>query len=375
MPTEMPAPPAFNLADLATAATTASSARTFLAVGGGVLLLSLLWHLALEVWRTVAGQQEKINYLTPIGRALVFAFLLGSYATIVTKILLVINSLGTLDGATGRAETLFLKRVLAFQKTVDASTTTFGFFSNLTFDSMRVALTQFLTWISYLFTLALVYVLKHLQAFTLAAIINYGPVLLGFASLGGFFGNLALSWFWALVETACWGVTMNILLMTFDKVPITVADGAASTPLFWTEITVNIVFAVAIASVPALTSSLIKGGSMASLGSKAAGGVLIAGGITAAAIRSAPARGQAAFSAAKDLAGKASGGAANVAALARGISGRRSAGAQNGFMAAAQRAAMGGGGSPGGGGLGGGGAANARARHFAIKSASQRKGG
>jgi len=373
---EMPQPVRVDFAHFASVATTATSTRQFLTVGGGALALSLLWNEAVAIWRFVKGEAERIDWIGPIGRAVAFGVLLGGYAALVSNIMLVINSLGTFDTATGRAEALFLKRVLAFQKAVDSSTTTFGFFANLTFDSVRVALTQFITWLSYLFTLALVYVLKHLQAFTLATIINYGPVLLGFASLGGFFGNLALSWFWALVEVSFWGVTMNILLVTFDKVPITVADGA-STPLFWTEITVNLVYAIAVASVPAITSSLIKGHSIASLGTKASAGVLIAGGVAAAALRSAPSRGQAAYGAAKDLGTGAAGLASGVAAVARGTAGQRSASAENRFMSAARGAVMApsGGSGAGGSGRGGGGAANARARHFAIKSAQQRKGG
>lgn len=274
---------AIDYGELARAAASSTSARVFLQVGGGVLLLSLLLNVGLEIWKTSTGLQDKADYFGSIARVAIFGAILSAYPSIVTNIAYTINSLGTFDTASAGVEDLFLKRAFAFQEyiqksTVEDSGTGFSIFD---INKFRLGMLQFVTWLSFLFSLAIVYVLKHLQTFMLAVTINYGPLLIGAASVGGIFGNLALAWFWAFVELACWGVTMNILLQTLSTVPIELTNGV---PEMWTEITVNVVYAICLLSVPAITSSLIRGLPMASIGQK--GTMLAAAAITMATAKS-----------------------------------------------------------------------------------------
>ncbi|MFC1609856.1 hypothetical protein ACFL6C_02770 [Myxococcota bacterium] len=242
-----------DFAELAHHAVSATSARGFLKVGGGILVVSLLLGVGRQIYKMLRSEQP--DFVEPIVRVVFFGFLLAFYGSVVTNIMFVVASFGSMNGAASHAELTFLQRFAVFERYLAERSGDDNFFGGFSVEGLRIGLLQVVTFLSFWFTMAAIYVVKHVQTWTLAVVINFGPIMIGFGSLGGMFNVLAVSWFWALVEVSAWGVTMSVLLETLAGVP---AAMPGEVPQMGRELMVNIVYAVSVLAVPMITSWLIR---------------------------------------------------------------------------------------------------------------------
>ncbi len=339
---------AIDYVQLAKLVTRDTTARTFLTTGGGILALGLMYNLAREFLNFFMGTSERVNWAPPLARVFVFAALIFGYRQIYEVIVAMISGLGTFSSASAKAQSLFTGRMAAIQTAWNKTTGDSLLNSVFNIDALVLGLSRIVVWLSFCFTYAVVYLLKHLQAFTLAVLLNVGPVLIGLASLGGIFNAFAVSWLTALIETLFWGVTMNILLTSFALVapqvlpPTVMADGSNG-PDLMRELVINIVYMMSIASVPIVTAQILRSQPGTALAARAVGALT--------SMQSAVIGGAASMVAA----GATSGGGAIGSALARlGSSRSGDGGATTGASSDT---------------------AKSRARHFAIKDATDKGGG
>ncbi len=338
-----------KLAELVTADTTA---RTFLTTGGGVLLASLLFNIGREVWAFNFGSSEKINWAGPVGRVIVFALLIASYHQIYNVLVAMITGLGSFSSASAKAEGLFTARMAAIQTEWNKATGDSLMNSIFNLEALVLGLERVIVWLSFCFTYGIVYLLKHVQVFMLAVLLNVGPVLIGLASLGGVFNAFAISWLTATIETLFWGVTMNILLASFAMVapavvPASVGADGNTSPDLMRELVINMVYALSIASVPIITAQILRSQPGTALAARATGALT--------SMQSAVVGGAASLVAA----GAASGASSMQGAFSQMMS-RFGSGGRSGDGDSAAK---------------GGDAAAARRKHFAIKDAEDKGGG
>lgn len=259
---------------LASSDATRATIRRFLFTGGGILTLSLVFNTAKEFYSSFRGGEP--DYWTPIGRVVLFTMLLGAYSVFTSTTIGVVRSFGTFRSANVQIEKHFAERFENFALYVEKVHAASGMLGMLSPRSLEQSVVHSVVTLSFVFTRALIYVLKHLQVFLLNTVIHFGPILLGFASLGGLFAPLALAWFWALIEVTAWGVTMQILVISFANVPIITPE----VPDLWAELIINFIYAMCILSVPVITSSMIRSQPIAAIGQ--AGVAAIASAHTAA---------------------------------------------------------------------------------------------
>ncbi|MFH1810565.1 MAG: hypothetical protein ABIJ09_17620 [Pseudomonadota bacterium] len=269
----------FSITELTRKAVTTTSLRTFLTAGGGVLVLSFLLASGQQVLALVSG--DRPQWQKPFARLGFFAFLLGSYTLIVPWTLSIVQSFGRLDESSQSVEQRFVDRYVQFQQIRDglsrppedpdaAGTTSESWFPSLSMEGFKLSLMQWVTELTYVLTLALVFMLKHFQHYLLLVIINFGPVLIAFASLHPFFHVLAVSWFWSLVEVSAWGWTMQLLLQALAVVPERVGSLSGGMPTLAQHMMTNLTFTLLLVSVPVVTAMMIRGQSASSLGQRVA---------------------------------------------------------------------------------------------------------
>lgn len=259
-----------NYFELAKAVTQTTSARYFFGGGLGALTLGIILQLTMSLYKTSTNQEQRINWEQILIEGAFFAVLIFNYSFVYELVLGTFQALGTFGSASHAANEIFERRMQVLKSIFDRETG--GAWTSM-LTGFGLALQRFVVQLSLYLTLAVIFTLKHLQAFMLALLLNIGPILLGFAMLGRFFRNFALSWFWTLVEVAFWGVAMNVLMQSFAMVaPPNIADDGTVDSSLMAELTLNFIYAITIGSVPIISAMFVRGQSGAMLSQKAMSG-------------------------------------------------------------------------------------------------------
>lgn len=324
-----------NYIDFARHALTADDARRVWIAGGGVLVLALLVRVGREFYRGLA-QDDTPKMMRAVAPILVFAVLLFGYEQVVMRLIQLVDIMGSFDVAASKASTTFYNRLEEFNQKILQETSD-SWFSGFSFENLLLAGYQFLAFFSFLFVLAVVFVLKHIQAFTLALVIHIGPLMLGFGAFGGIMNTLVLSWFWTLVEVSAWGVTMTSVLDIMARLP---PPQIQTVSAFASEMLINFVYGSVLLTIPLITSKLVRSYAMGE-----ASGTMIK---SAAALKAIDSLGTMPFTKAGEKA----------------VNSIRGAGSKGGTS-----------GGGGGGGSASPEAARSQRRHFAIRDAGQSRRG
>ncbi|RYF51505.1 MAG: hypothetical protein EOO38_03030, partial [Cytophagaceae bacterium] len=155
----------------------------------------------------------------------------------------------------GNMEDVFAGRAYAFEKW--RAQQEGSFFSAA---SLSVWAGEFCVWLLYIAIESWVVFLKAAQAFTLACIVLWGPLLLGLSSIHPSLWVLGLGWFWSMVEVSAWSFTMDILLIAYSKSGIQQAPESFSVGH---ELTYAFVMLSLLMAVAGITSMLVRGTSAA----------------------------------------------------------------------------------------------------------------
>lgn len=267
-----------NLVSIAKDALTSSGERKILFAGLGVLTLALMFRVGREYYRGITSP-EPPNFIRPVAAIVVFAVLLLGYPVIVKRLLQTVDLLGAFDAASAKVSTNFYQRLYAYQQRILVNSSEGGWFTSLSAENFKLGLAQFFTVCSYMFVQLVVYLLQHIQVFTLTLVVNVGPLMLGFGSFGGAMSVLVLSWFWTLVEVSAWGITMTSVLDVLGKLPPSMVKGVSD---LVGEAFFNLFYACMMISVPWITSKLVRSQAMGD----AAGAMMLTVGAIKTAARS-----------------------------------------------------------------------------------------
>ena len=244
--------PPIDLADIAERAFYAPSSRALFA-GGALLTVGFLWRTIGELYNLLRSRPT--DFLAPFVHLIGFCALFAAYRPITSGIVHYISQLGVdLGGGTLVHET-FARRLAAFEQYSARSQTEAGFGGMLTRAGVANMVMTGATYAMYIAVQALAFIIKTTQLFTLATIIAFGPILLGFASVAPFFYCLGIGWFWALVEVSAWSFTMDVLLFVFDQMGRDIPQDF----IFVQEMVVCAVVLFGLSSIAYITSMLVRG--------------------------------------------------------------------------------------------------------------------
>jgi hypothetical protein len=221
--------------------------------GWGILTLGFLWRLVVQLRLLIVGER-RADFLTPVLHLGGFCLLLSVYRPLAHGCVELVSSLGRDLAGSSQLHDTFAQRMQAWEMYRLAHPNG-GDLGLINLDGLSIWLLEMLTFLLFVAVQALAFVLHSVQLFALAAILAYGPLCLGFASLGGIFTFLGTGWFWALVELSAWSFTMDILLFTFDAYGRTIP-----TQFILVQEMVGCALILAmLTAVPPLTAMLIRG--------------------------------------------------------------------------------------------------------------------
>lgn len=142
--------------------------------------------------------------------------------------------------------------------------------------------------LSFLFASIAIWFLKMLQTAMMNVILGVGPLMIAFSSWPGVTSRYFSAWVSALIETAAWGIFSGTLIRLLASNAENKASSGEDGGMF-EFVGLNILYAASLISVPAITSSVLRGsaagGSMMSgmLGAATATATRIAGAVNAGA--------------------------------------------------------------------------------------------
>lgn len=257
--------PAVDLANVAERAMSMASA-TAMWSGAGVVGLGFLVRVLGEAIKSSTEEGYTPRYLKEILIMVGFVAVMASYKPVVLGTVGVVSRLGSGMGNVSSLEKTFSNRMAKFGAYInhqDLQNEKAGWTERLQFnlDGIVTRIFQLATMFLYIGVQCVMFIIKAIQIFALAAIITYGPILIGASSLGGIFASLGIAWFWALVEVSAWSFTIDILLHVF-------ANFGSSVPEHFSYVQEIIIamtlMALLVATIP-LTGSLIRGQGTAAL--------------------------------------------------------------------------------------------------------------
>ena len=259
-----------------------------------VVFAGFMLHLAIEFWKL-----ERLDFKPHLIRWFVFSLLILGYTPFAQTISGFVMSFGAVDSqaaSRGNAETAsFLaqqkKKFDQAKAEIEAQITAAddlsaqqqdtddqglaervgnalvaGFDSSLS--SLLFQVMRLVTEASFTFAAIALTFLKLLQGAMMKVIFSIGPFMIAFASWPGVTSRYLSAWASALIETSLWGLVAKIFIALM--VTNTRKSGGDVTDLnFFTYIGLNVLYAASLLSVPAITTSLLRG--------NAGGGVTAAG--------------------------------------------------------------------------------------------------
>jgi hypothetical protein len=250
--------PAIDLGCMADRTFLMGSTRALFA-GGMLLTLGFLWRVIAELWNFV--RHRETDFASPFLHLVGFCALFAAYKPFAVGLVQFISNLGLDMGGGSFVHETFARRFQAFHHYATQKRLMTGM-RFLTPDGLAISAMVCVTELMYIAVQAAAFVIKTTQLFTLAAIIAFGPILLGFASLSPFFHSLGVGWFWALVEVSAWSFTMDVMLFVFDGMGRNIPKNF----LFAQEIVVCSVVLFGMLAITRVTAMLIRGQSAGSIG-------------------------------------------------------------------------------------------------------------
>jgi hypothetical protein len=205
--------PPLDLMDLANRSEHAATTQALYA-GGSLLATGFLYRLVVEVYRLMRGQRH--DFIYPLLHLIGFTALLAAYQPLVRTVVQISAELGLQLGNASALHDSFLRRMDAFSA-YSAELRGPMLVGPVTMDALAIGASQGLCTLLYLAVQVAGFVVKTTQMVTLAAIVAFGPIVLGLASLAPGLHCLGIGWFWALVEISAWAFTMDIMLYVFSS--------------------------------------------------------------------------------------------------------------------------------------------------------------
>lgn len=263
-------------------------------------------HIAIEMW-----SDKGLNFKPHFVRLIVFTLAVNAYVPLSRGISGFVLSLGAVSPAGVSRESAKTKTFLAAQRTKyfeqkkemeaeiaslnkqaaeadanrrrreglpEAESESPGFIDgalsglNAKIDTVAASLffsvIQMSVELSFLFASVAIFFLKMLQSAMMNVILGVGPLMIAFSSWPGVTSRYFSAWASALIETAAWGVFSGTLIRLLASNAENRASSSADGGLF-EFVGLNILYAASLISVPAITSSVLRG--------SAAGGSMMSG--------------------------------------------------------------------------------------------------
>lgn len=309
--------PAINLAEVVDRAM-AMTSTTALWGGLGVVGLGFMIRVTTEFYKSSVEEGYAPRYAQEVLVLVGFVALMAGYKPVVLTIVGLVSGMGADLVGAATVEQTFAARMARFNQHVNQIDPGSRVLSALSFEGILTRIFQLVTMFLYVGVQCVMFIIKAVQMFSLAAIITYGPFLLALSTLGSFFVPLGIAWFWALVEVSAWSFTVDILLHVFA----TYGGAMPEQFSYVQEIIITLtLMALLVATIP-LTASLARGHSAASLAQSAsymAGRAVTAAGFGAS---SSPRAAGRAWAGAKHAAAGGARAATTAAAAAAGALGR-----------------------------------------------------
>lgn len=208
--------PAINLAEVADRAMSTSSAAALWG-GIGIVGLGFVVRVLSEFIKTAMDDGYAPQYLRQVVIMVGFVALMAAYKPVVLGTVRIVSHLGSDMGPSASFEKTFATRMSKFNAYVNRLNEDSSFRANFSPEGITTRVFQVVTMLLYIGAQCIMFIIKAIQIFALAAIIAYGPVLIGVSTLGGIFASLGIAWFWALVEVSAWSFTVDVLLHVIDS--------------------------------------------------------------------------------------------------------------------------------------------------------------
>ena len=293
----------------------------------GIVFAGFMLHIAVEFWKF----EPRLNFKPHLIRWFVFSLLLLGYAPFAQTISGFVMSFGAVEPSKAVQGREVTKSFLAEQKfkfdeaqaqiqrdideanrlkkpqapqndgniveRVAAASTAVGnelasnivdgldgVLSTLLFQLMRLV-----TEASFMFAAIALTFLKLLQGAMMKVLFSVGPIMIAFSSWPGVTSRYLSAWLAALIETSAWGLVAKAFI-AFMVSNTATSGGDVADPNFFTYMGLNVLYAASLLSVPAITSSILRG---------SAGGGVTAAGMWGAGVSAAMSVGRMAASAAR----------------------------------------------------------------------------
>jgi hypothetical protein len=251
-----------------------------------IIFTGFMIHMAMEMW----SFKPKLDFKPHLLRLVLYGVLVMSYGTFAQTISGFVMSFGAINATSTLAKkekaTSFLvgqkakfdaaklateKQIkdadaLSASKGVPAEKKDFtdqlvdGFGTAIgdSFTFLMYLIMRLITEASFLFASLAIFFLKMLQSTMMSVIIGIGPIMIAFGSWPGVTSRYLSSWLSALIETAAWGFVAKVFIALLVTNATRQKDGIEDAN-FFEYMGLNILYAASLLSVPAITSSILRG--------------------------------------------------------------------------------------------------------------------